>query len=146
MVLMPQDRIRNGGGIHSIKYDRALAFRDAAGESGAYRDPDALPDLLLQPTRRSRHQLVAIAQQHCRGIGIENRADALEQFEQEVLDIEPGQRRVGDSKQIVQLVRLVVRRHGASLWPSHRPRHRGGVSKRVIFIGAWRLPLHGPRR
>ena len=122
-ALLPQEQIRNGGRIHPIQHDWALALRDAAGESGADRDPDTLPDFLLQLTRSPRNQLVgtAVAQQHCRGIRIEHRANAVKQFGKELLHVEPGQGRVGDRKQIAQLLRPGPRHRSASLGPSRRP-------------------------
>jgi len=125
-ALLPQERIRNGGRIHPIQHDRALALRDAAGESSADRDPDTLPDFLFQPTCGPRNQLVgtAIAQQDCRGIRIEHRANSVKQFGKQILDLEPGQGRVGDCKQIAQLLRPGTRHRSASLGPSRRPRYR----------------------
>ena len=98
-----------------------------------------LPDFLFQPTCGPRNQLVgtAIAQQDCRGIRIEHRANSVKQFGKQILDLEPGQGRVGDCKQIAQLLRPGPRHRSASLGPSRRPRYRTAVSRRVIYINTW---------
>ena len=60
-----------------------------------------------------------------------------QQFGKEIVNIETGQRRVGDGEHLAQLFRRVRRRHGASLSPSHQPQQHTAVSMRVILINTW---------
>ena len=96
------------------------------------------------PVREATRRMASRAM--CRGIRIEHRANAVKQFGKEILHVEPGQGRVGDRKQIAQLLRPGPRHRSASLGPSRRPRHRTAVSMRVIYINTWWVCSHDPAR
>ena len=68
------------------------------------RDAHAALDLLLDPARRARDQLVAAAveQQDRARVGVEDLADALEQLVEQRVEPEVRERDVGDLLQLEQ--------------------------------------------
>jgi hypothetical protein len=123
---LPEDRIRHSTRSSTTGHLR-FAMLPANPVPTGTRTPCRTSS--SNPHGRSGNQLVgaAIAQQHCGGVRVEHRADAGEQFGEEILDVETGQRRVGDGQHIAQLVRRVRRRHFGL---SCRPRHQTAVSMR----------------
>jgi hypothetical protein len=71
---------------------------NAAGESLADRDPNALLDLFLDPDRRDCDQLVAelVAEQDGCSVGAEHVPDSRQQLGQEVVQVQVRQRSVSD--------------------------------------------------
>ena len=57
-ALLAQDRVEDVGVVDVGEDDRPALGRDPAGEAAAERDPDALLDLLLDPSRRAGDELV----------------------------------------------------------------------------------------
>ncbi len=53
-ALLPQDGVRDRRLVDPVEHDRPSLGGDAPGEPGADRDADALPDLLLDASRRER--------------------------------------------------------------------------------------------
>ena len=92
-ALLPQDRVVHGRFVHPVEGHRLAQLRDRAGEADAHRHPDALAHLLLQPARRPGDQLLrtVVEQQHRRGVGVEDRADPVQQLGKHLLDVEPAE-------------------------------------------------------
>jgi hypothetical protein len=76
---------------------RLAGRRDRAGEPHADRNPHAEADLPLQTARGGGHQLAArrVGKQDRRGVGVHQLADPRRQLDEQVVDVELGERRVG---------------------------------------------------
>ena len=92
-ALLPQDRIRHGGGVDPIEPDRTPPGSDAASETDPDGDPDTLADLFFDAAGGARHQLVRalVDQQDSRGVGVEDLPNSLEEFDQQIVEIEVRQ-------------------------------------------------------
>ena len=95
-ALLPQDRVEDVRMVDVVEDHRALLGGDPAGEAAAHRDSDALLDLLLDAERRPRDELVRalVEQQDRAGVHLEDRASALEQRGEQVVEAQVGQRGV----------------------------------------------------
>ena len=59
-AFLAQDRVQDVGVVDVVEDHRAALAADAAREAAAHGDPHALLDLLLDPDRGARHQLVRL--------------------------------------------------------------------------------------
>ena len=111
-ALVQKDRVEHIAVIDVIQDDRLPLGGDAARETPADRDPDALADFLLQAAGRGGDQLAtrAVQQQHRGGIGIQDLPDPAQQRGEEVIGAQMGQRRIGNRPDTPQLVRRIWRR------------------------------------
>jgi hypothetical protein len=125
--------------------DRALLGRHPAGEAPPDRDANALLDLLLDPHRGTRDQLVRafVEQQHGAGVGREDRADAGQQHLEQLLELEVGQRRVRDRLDVLEpLARGAFGRECAGVLD----RERGAVGGELQELRVGRRELARPQR
>ena len=99
--------------IDVIQDDRPPLGGDAARETPADRDPDALADFLLQAAGRGGDQLTArvVQQQHRGGIGIQDLLHPAQQRGEKFIGAQMGQRRIGNRPDVPQPV-LRIRRRG----------------------------------
>ncbi len=104
MSLLAQDRVEHVGALDVVEDDRLPARRDPAGKPPSHRDADAGLDLLLQPDRSPRDELLGIAvqQQHRAGVGVQDVADPRQQHVQEFVQLEMRKRRVGDDLHVLE--------------------------------------------
>ena len=81
---------------------------DPAGEAAADRDPDALLDLLLDPDRRARDELVRllVEQQDRARVDLEDLAGADEQRGEQLVELEMRQRGIRDRLQPREPIRF----------------------------------------
>ena len=98
-ALLAQDRVEDVGVVDVGDRDRAALGGDAPGEAASERDAHALLDLLLDPLGRAREQRVALQQQDCDGVDVEDVRHAVQQLAKQVLLGEVGERGVGDPLQ-----------------------------------------------
>src|SRR6185437_4223475 len=91
--------------IDVAQHHGAPAGCNAAGESLADRDPNALLDLFLDPDRGPRDELVfpGVEEEDSARICLEERAGALEQRLQQLLGLQMAERRVRQLLQTSQL-------------------------------------------
>ena len=84
-ALLAQDRVEHVGVIDVLEDHRTAVRRDAARETAADRDPNALLDLLLDPHRRPRDELVRllVQQQDRARVDPENLASAKQECREE---------------------------------------------------------------
>ena len=71
--------------------------RDLSGEAGADRHADALPDFFLDAACGAGDEVALglVEEQHRRGVGLEDVLHPREQLDEQVVDVQPGERRVG---------------------------------------------------
>ena len=103
-TLRSEDGVQNVLVVHTPDHERVAFSRDASRESLAHRDPDPLLDLLLEPLRGSRDEIVRpmVQQEHGRRVHLEDVADSDQQLIEEVLRGEVGQSNVRHSEQPAQ--------------------------------------------
>ena len=94
-MLLAQDRVEDRV-LVDVDHQRPCLDRDPPGEAGAERDPHA--DLLLDPERRARNQLVRllVEEQNRAGVGAKDVADSRQQDPEQLAHLEMRERRVGD--------------------------------------------------
>jgi hypothetical protein len=95
--LLPQDRVEDVRVVDLLDDHRSALRRDAPGEALAERDANALPDLLLEPAGRGRHEVgrCGVEEQDGGGVGAEEGAHAVQQFVEQFGDVEVGELRIG---------------------------------------------------
>jgi hypothetical protein len=120
-ALVQKERVEHSAVIDVIQDDRPPLGGDAARETLADRNPDALADFLLQAASRSGDQLTArtVQQQHRGGIGIQDLPDPSQQRCEKVIGAQMGQRRIGNRPDVLQLVLRIWRR---AQWHYHDER------------------------
>src|SRR5690348_2762154 len=111
-ALFVQDRVEHVAVIDVIQDDRPPPGGDAARETPADRDLDALADFPRQAAGRGGDQLAAraVRQQHRGGIGIQDLPYPAQQRGEEVIGGQMRQRRIGHRLDIAQLVLRTWRR------------------------------------
>jgi hypothetical protein len=105
-ALVQQQRVEHDAGFDPIQDDRSPLGGDAARETPADRDPDALADFLLQAAGRSGDQLTAraVQQQHRGSIGIQDRPHPVQQRGKKLISAQMRQRYIGHRPDIPQHV------------------------------------------
>ena len=94
--LLAQDRVEDVGVVDVGEDHRPPLGGDPAREALADRDPDALLDLLLDPDRGARDELVRLASSSStRSVAVEHRRASDEQRAQQLLELEVRERRIG---------------------------------------------------
>ena len=101
--LLAQDRVEHVGVIDVGEDHRPPLGRDPAGEAAADRDANALLDLLLDPDRGPRNQLVGalVDEEHRARVRVEDVADAREQHREQVVELEVRERRIRDGLHVL---------------------------------------------
>ena len=109
--LLTQDRIEHVRVVDVVEDHRSPARRHPAGEAPPDRDPHALLDLLLDPNRRPRHQLVRllVEQEHRARVRVEDRADPRQQHRKQLVELEVRQRRVDDGLEMLDAASRALR-------------------------------------
>ena len=117
--LLPEERVRDGGGVHARQSDGLHAGGDRSGEPVAERDSHALADLLLQPARSARNEIIRarVAQQDRGRVGDECGPDPVQQLGEQVVDVEARQLDIGYCQQMRQTI--------SGVRADHSPRLRG---------------------
>jgi hypothetical protein len=92
--------------VDVLDHDRRPLRGDPAGEAAPDRDPHAGLDLLLEPLRRPRDQLLAgvVQQEERRGVGVEDVADPDEQLVEQAPEGKQRERRVGDGQELAEML------------------------------------------
>ena len=110
--LFQQDRIEYVAVIDVIQDDRSRLRGDAAREAPANGDADALRDFFLQPARGGGDEVTrgAVKQEHRGGVGIQDLLHPAQQFDEEIIGAEVGQRRIRNRPDVAELVRRAWRR------------------------------------
>src|SRR5919197_831062 len=106
-ALLAQDRVDDVGVIGVGDEDRHALGRDAPGKAAAERDAHAALDLLLEPARGARDQLLAVLVEHedRGGVDAERLLGAIEELEQQRVEPELGEHRVAEPVHVRQLRR-----------------------------------------
>ena len=122
-ALLAQDRVEDVGVVDVGDLDRPALGGDPAGEAAADGDPHALLDLLLKPLGRARgeHAAVLLEQQDRDGVDRQDRAHAIEQRVQQLVQWQRRECSVGDLLEVAQLGRAVSGHPG---WPAYLRRVR----------------------
>ncbi len=136
--LLAQDRVEDVRVIDVGDEDRDALVGDPAGEALADRDPHALLDLLLDPVRRARHELIGVLveQQNRHGVHRQRVSDPIQELIQELIEPELRQRRVAQPLEPADLARRgeIGRRRGQH--------HLAGTWLRPFWPWACALGLH----
>ena len=105
-ALLAQDRVEDVAVVDVRDDHRPPLGRDLAREALADGDPDALLDLLLDPARRARDELVRrlVEQEEGARVAVERVADPVEQRLQQVAERQVRERRIGDGLDPPELV------------------------------------------
>ena len=100
--------LRTSRVVDVVEDHRLLLGRDAAGEAAADGDADALLDLLLDPERRARDELVRllVEQEDRARVDVEQLARADEQRVEQLVELEMRERGVRDRLQPPDVLRL----------------------------------------
>lgn len=116
-ALLAQDRIEDVGVVDVVEDDGSALGGDAAGEAAPERDADTALHLLLEPDRSARHELLPllVEEEHRSRVAIEQVADAREQRPEQILEVEMGERRVGEGLQPAQPLRVLHGRGHATI-------------------------------
>jgi hypothetical protein len=111
-ALLQKERVEHSAVIDVIQDDRPPLGGDAARETPADRNPDALADFLLQAAGRGGDQLTArtVQQQHRGRIGIQDLPHPAQQRSEKVIGAQMRQRRIGNRPDFPQLVLRIGRR------------------------------------
>ena len=83
---------------------RVAAIRPAKPAPSGTRTPWRTSASMPRAARAMSVPELLVEQQHRRGVGVEDLADAGEQLAQEVVDVEVGQRRVGERPEVAEVV------------------------------------------
>jgi hypothetical protein len=95
--------------IDVVENHRPLAGCDSAGETAADGDTDALLDLLLDPDRCPRHELIRllVEQQDSARVDTEDVAGAEEERRKENLQLQMRERRIRERLELAQAIGVV---------------------------------------
>ena len=106
-ALFPQDRIRDRRRVDLIEAHRHSCCCDTAGEPHSDGHPHSLTNFILDPTRGSRHECVAlfVEQQHGSRVDIEDLAYASKQLDEQIIEIELRERAVRQRLKVRQTLR-----------------------------------------
>ena len=119
--------------------DRGAPGGDPAGEAAPERDPNPLLDLLLDPVRGPRHELVRalVEQQDRGGVDAEDVDGTAQQLFEQVLELELAECRVAQPVQLPQLLESRRGRRIAGARPEqHLARARDDQAPTVGIHGA----------
>ena len=96
-ALLAQDRVEHVGVVDLFEDHGPLLRGDAAGEALAEGDPHPLADLLLDAPGGGRDQVLArrVQQEHRGGVDVEQLTDPVEEFVEQLVDVELCQPGVG---------------------------------------------------
>jgi hypothetical protein len=96
------------------QHHRPPLRRHPTREARAHRDPHPLLDLLLDPHRRPRDQLVRllVQQQNRERIHLQNRPDPPQQLPQQILQLQMRQGGVGDRLELLEALGVGAGVHG----------------------------------
>jgi hypothetical protein len=159
--LFPEQRIDHliGRALEIFDHHRLPRKGDPPGEAVANRQAEPPLDLLLEPFRGSGSERapVFLDQQHGRGIRLENAGDPVEQLGEQVVEVEVGERGLGDPLDVLEsddgllrghrlrgglLVVARIRRHGSPdrFLGSQVAREGGGDDRVPARLGPRRYP------
>jgi hypothetical protein len=101
-----QNRVEHTGLIDVVQDDRPPLGGDTASETPADRDPDALPDFLLQAAGCGRDQLTprAVQQQQRHGVGVQDLPHPAQQLGEKVIGVKMRQRRIRNRPDVPERV------------------------------------------
>ena len=104
--LLAQDRVEHVGVIDVVEDHRLPVRRDAAREATADRDPNTPLDLLLDPDRCPRDELVRllVQQQDSARVDTEDLAGAKKERRQESVELQVRERRIRERLELSQTV------------------------------------------
>ena len=104
--LFQQNRVEHIAVMNVVQDDRPPLGGDPASETPANRDPDALPDFLLQAAGYGGDELTpgAVQQQHRHSVGVQNLLDPVQQRGEKVIGVKIGQRRIRNRPDVPELV------------------------------------------
>jgi hypothetical protein len=145
-VLLPQDRVEDVRVVDLVDDHRPALGGDAPREPLPDGDADTLAHLLLDPARGGGDQVGrgGIQQEDRRGVGVEQGTHPIQEFVEEIRDVEVGERGVGD---LLDPPQPVLVRHGGGRGhagtlvprPISRNAHRpGSPARRRGSRLAWR--------
>ena len=122
--LLAQDRVEHVRVIDVVEDHRPPFRGDAAGESAADRDADALLHLLLDPDRRPRDELVRllVEQQDRARVDIEDLAGPEKERRQQRVELQMRERRIRERLKTAKAIGLLARDFYLSATPFRRPR------------------------
>ena len=95
-ALLAQDRVEDVGVVDVGDGDGAALGGDAPGEAAPERDAHAALDLFLDALGGAGVQVFALEQQERDGVGVQHLRHPLQQLLQQVLLVQPRERRIGD--------------------------------------------------
>ncbi len=122
-ALLAQDRIEDVGVVDVVEHHGLAVGGDPAGEAAPDRDAHALLDLLLDPDRRARHQLLGllVVEQHGARVDLEDVASPDEERGQQLFELQVAQGDVGQRLQPAQLFDVLDRiGHSKDILPLSR--------------------------
>ena len=107
--LLAQNRVEHVRVVDVVEDHRLPLGRDPAGEAAADRNADAALYLLLESHRRPGHELVRllVEQQHRARVDVEQLPHSEEEGGEQLLQLEVGERGVGERLQAAKALRVV---------------------------------------
>jgi hypothetical protein len=107
--LVQEDRIEQVRVVDAVEDDGAALRGDPTRKAASDRDTNGLLHFFLDSDGRSGHELPAIVvqEQHCAGVDAEDLFRSLEQGREQVVELEVGERGLGQSLQPPQAFGVV---------------------------------------